>query len=135
MAREFRLERARQQRERLIEPPGRRVADQRDIGRQTEIDHVEHLELAAVRAVRELPARDETQSAALRQQRELEVFAEDLGGDADRQLLAIERLGQRGAAAAAGWIEEPGLGRKIAQPPRLAVTFAPRPRGRDDDDL
>jgi hypothetical protein len=73
----LRLELGREQAYNLIEPSWRGAADQRDGGRQIEINDVEYVQLAPMLAMLELPVRDKTQSAAVGEQRELKVFAED----------------------------------------------------------
>ena len=71
----------------------------------------------------------------MREQRQLQVFAEDLGRNADRQSLPVELFDQGCAASAAGRIQEPAFAGKLAQPPRFTIALFRRTGRSNDDNL
>ena len=89
----------------------------------------------AVQIVLEQAARHEAQSPAAAYERQLKIFAENLGCDLDRHLKAIERLYKSRSAPAARRVQEPVLACKITEALWAAVGPGRRLGSRYDDDF
>ena len=88
-----------------------------------------------VRAVLELSSWDESEAAAMGQQRKLKVFAEDLSRNVDRQSQPIERFHKSSPTSASERIKEPAFACQVAEPPWIAVVFGRSFGRRYNDDL
>lgn len=110
------------------------VPDQGDRGGQLEIGYIQYPKVVSMRAVFELTLRDEAETAALRQQRQLKILPENFRSDMERELKPVERLDQSRTASAACRVEEPAFVCEILEATWISIISRRFSRCRHDND-